>query len=117
MNFNQYTNKSQELIQQAVQIAQGYSQQAVETGHLLKAILEDEPNTSSFLFKNINLETLQQRLESILESYPRVSGGTQPYLGNDLSKALSNAQSSLKEFGDEFVSVELLILGIIKGSR
>lgn len=116
MNFNQYTHKAQELIQQAVQIAQGYSQQAVETGHLLKAILEEEPDTSSFLLKNINRETLLNRLVAVVEAYPRVSGGTQPYIGNELAKAFTNAQNSLKEFGDEFVSVELLLLGILKGS-
>lgn len=116
MNFNQYTHKAQELIQQAVQIAQGYSQQAVETGHLLKAILEEEPDTSSFLLKDINRETLLNRLEAVVEAYPRVSGGTQPYIGNELAKAFTNAQNSLKEFGDEFVSVELLLLGMLKGS-
>ncbi|WP_367913301.1 ATP-dependent chaperone ClpB [Leadbetterella sp. DM7] len=116
MNFNQYTHKAQELIQQAVQIAQGYSQQAVETGHLLKAILEEEPDTSSFLLKEVNRETLLNRLIAIVEAYPRVSGGTQPYIGNELSKAFTSAQNSLKEFGDEFISVELLLLGILKGN-
>jgi len=116
MNFNQYTHKAQELIQQAVQIAQGYSQQAVETGHLLKAILEEEPDTSSFLLKDINRETLLDRLVAIVEAYPRVSGGTQPYIGNDLSRAFTHAQNALKEFGDEFVSIELLLLGILKGN-
>lgn len=52
MNFNQYTIKAQEVIQRAVQIAQGNQQQAVETGHVLQAILEDDPNTSQFLMKN-----------------------------------------------------------------
>jgi ATP-dependent Clp protease ATP-binding subunit ClpB len=118
MNFNQYTIKSQELIQQAAQIAQGFSQQAVETGHLLKAILEEEPNTSSFLLKKygISPENFLKKLDPIVEAYPRVSGGNQPFLGNDLNKAMTKAQSYLKEFGDEFVSVELLFLGILGGS-
>lgn len=114
MNFNQYTHKAQELIQQAVQIAQGYGQQAVETGHLLKAIIEEEPNTSSFLMKNANMETLLSRLISVVEAYPRVSGGSQPYLGNDLSQVLTSAENARKEFGDEFVSVELLLFAIVK---
>jgi ATP-dependent Clp protease ATP-binding subunit ClpB len=114
MNFNQYTHKAQELIQQAVQIAQGYGQQAVETGHLLKAIIEEESNTSSFLMKNANMETLLSRLISIVEAYPRVSGGSQPYLGNDLSQVLTSAENARKEFGDEFVSVELLLFAIVK---
>jgi ATP-dependent Clp protease ATP-binding subunit ClpB len=118
MNFNQYTIKSQELIQQAAQIAQGFSQQSIETGHLLKAILEEEPNTSSFLLKKygISPETFLKKLDPIVEAYPRVSGGNQPFLGNDLNKAMIKAQSYLKEFGDEFVSVELLFLGILGGN-
>ena len=118
MNFNQYTIKSQELIQQAAQIAQGFSQQAVETGHLLKAILEEEPNTSSFLLKKygISPEGFLKKLDPIVEAYPRVSGGNQPFLGNDLNKAMTKAQTYLKEFGDEFISVELLFLGILGGN-
>lgn len=118
MNFNQYTIKSQELIQQAAQIAQGFSQQAVETGHLLKSILEEEPNTSTFLLKKygISPEGILRKLDPIVEAYPRVSGGYQPFLGNDLNKAMTKAQSYLKEFGDEFVSVELLFLGILGGN-
>jgi ATP-dependent Clp protease ATP-binding subunit ClpB len=115
MNFNQYTHKAQELVQQAVQIAQGYGQQAVETGHLLKAILKEEPNTSTFLLKNTSIETLLQKLVLLVEGYPRVSGGSQPYLGNELSSVLTSAENMRKEFGDEFVSVELLLLAIVKG--
>lgn len=116
MNLNQYTVKAQELIQQAVQIAQGFSQQSVETGHLLKAILEEEVNASGFLLKNVDVNTLSSRLNVLIETYPRVSGGNQPFLGNDLSKVFAAAQGYLKEFGDDYVSVELLLLGILKGS-
>jgi len=116
MNFNQYTIKAQEIIQQAVQIAQGNMQQAVETGHLLKALLEDDANTSSFLLNklNVNENLFTNRLESIVNGYPKVSGA-QPYLGNDLSAALAKSQSYLKEFNDQFVSVELLYLGLVAG--
>ena len=65
MNFNQYTIKSQELIQQAAQIAQGFTQQAVETGHLLKAILEEEPNTSTFLLKKYGISP--QRISDLVK--------------------------------------------------
>ncbi len=116
MNFNQYTLKAQEIIQQAAQIAGGNAQQAVEPGHLLKALLEEEPNTSSYLLKKlgINASLLTDRLDQIVNSYPKVSGG-QPYLGNDLSQALGKSQSYLKEFGDDFVSVELILLGLLSG--
>ena len=70
MNFNQYTIKSQELIQQAAQIAQGFSQQSIETGHLLKAILEEEPNTSSFLLKKYGISP-----ENFLKKLDPIGGG------------------------------------------
>jgi ATP-dependent Clp protease ATP-binding subunit ClpB len=116
MNFNQYTIKAQEIIQQAVQIAQGNMQQAVETGHLLKALLEEDANTSSFLLNklNVNENLFLNRLESIVSGYPKVSGA-QTYLGNDLSAALAKSQTYLKEFNDQFVSVELLYLGLLAG--
>ena len=117
MNFNQYTIKAQETIQQAVMIAQGNQQQVVETGHLLKALLEEDENTSSFLLKklNINQNLLFTKLESIVSGYPKVSGNTQPYLGNDLSNAFNKSMGYLKEFQDDFVSIELLYLGILAG--
>ncbi|WP_337040490.1 ATP-dependent chaperone ClpB [Emticicia sp. 17c] len=116
MNFNQYTIKAQEIIQKAVQIAQGNMQQAVETGHLLKALLEEDANTSSFLLNklNVNQNIFKKRLEDIVNAYPKVSGA-QPYLGNDLSAALAKSQTYLKEFNDQFISVELLYLGLIAG--
>ncbi|GAA4396155.1 ATP-dependent chaperone ClpB [Nibrella viscosa] len=116
MNFNNYTIKAQEVIQQASMIAQGNSQQVVETGHVLKAILDEDPNTANFLIKklNVNRNLLTSRLDSIVNGYPKVSGG-QPYLGNDLAAALQKATSYLKEFGDEFVSVEMMLLGLLAG--
>jgi ATP-dependent Clp protease ATP-binding subunit ClpB len=116
MNFDQYTIKAQEVIQQAAQMAQGNQQQAVETGHVLKAILQEDVSTSGFLMKkqNVNQQRLSQALEAIVNGYPRVSS-TQTFLGNDLSAAMTKAQTYLKEFNDEFVSIELLLLGILAG--
>jgi ATP-dependent Clp protease ATP-binding subunit ClpB len=116
MNFNQYTIKAQEVIQQAAQIAQANQQQVIETGHVLKAIIQEDVNTSSFLMKklSVNQTTLTQALEAIINGYPKVSGG-QTYLGNDLNNALAKAQTYLKEFNDEFVSIELMFLGLLAG--
>lgn len=117
MNFNQYTIKAQEIIQQAAEMAQSRSQQSIETGHILKSILEGDVNTSRFLLEkqNVNIDNLRNRLEGIINGYPQVHGSQQVFLGNDLSNALTKSQTYLKEFGDEYVSVELMLLGILAG--
>ncbi|SOE22230.1 ATP-dependent Clp protease ATP-binding subunit ClpB [Spirosomataceae bacterium TFI 002] len=117
MTLNEYTIKSQEAIQKAVQIAQAKQQQTVETAHLLKALLEEDPNTSSYLSKKLNVSevVLNNKLNELIDTYPKVSGG-QPYLGNDLNKAMNAAKEKMKNFGDEFVSVELLLIGLAAGN-
>ncbi len=117
MNFNNYTIKSQEAIQKAVEIASGNQQQGVETAHLMKAILLSDENVTSFLLKKLNVNRLQldTKLDEIIESYPRVSGGGQPYLSNDANAAIQRANNYLKEFNDEYVAVEHLILAILEG--
>jgi ATP-dependent Clp protease ATP-binding subunit ClpB len=116
MNFNKYTVKSQEVIQLASEIALGNGQQAVETGHLLQAILQSDENLSGFLLKklNINRPNLDAKLKEIVQGYPKVSGGN-PYLGNDAAAALQKAEGLLTEWGDEYVSVEHMLLGIFAG--
>lgn len=118
MNFNQYTIKVQEVIQKASEIALGNGQQAIDTGHILKAILEEDANTATFLLNKAaaNKETIQAKLEKIVTAYPKVSGdASQLYLSNDTAQALSKATNLIKEFGDEFVSVEILLLGLAAG--
>src|SRR5687768_12172436 len=117
MNFNNYTIKSQEAIQKATEIAGGNQQQAVETGHLLKGILQTDENVTSFLFKKLNINTniLNSKLDEIVAKYPRVSGG-EPYLSNQAAAALQKATNYLKEFKDEFVAIEHMLLGIMAGS-
>ncbi len=112
-----YTTKTQEVIQQAASIASINGQQALETGHLLKAIIEEEPNTSQFLMKKmgVNQAVFASKLEDLVQTYPRVSGGGQPYFANDAHAALSKAESLLKEFQDEYISIEMVILGILLG--
>lgn len=116
MNFNNYTIKSQEAIQKAAEIASGNQQQAIEPGHLLKAILLSDENVISFLLKklNANRNQLEVKLDEIINSYPKVSG-QQPYLSNDSHAALTKATNLLKEFKDEFVAIEHIILGLVAG--
>lgn len=114
MNLNNFTIKSQEAIQQAFVIAQGYNHQAVENGHLMKGILSQSESISSFLLKKlgINQPTFENVLQKIIDAYPRVSGGEQ-YLSSDANKSLQKASNYAKEFNDEFVSVDHMLLGIL----
>lgn len=115
MNFNNFTIKSQEAVQQAQQIATATGNQSIETGHLLKGLLETDENVVSFLLKKLNANParIEQALDAMIKGYPKVSGGGGQYLSNSANQALSKAQSFLKEFGDEFVSVEHLLLGLL----
>ncbi|MCP4458762.1 MAG: ATP-dependent chaperone ClpB [Cytophagales bacterium] len=117
MDFNNYTIKSQEAIQKANDIAAGLEHQVIETGHMLKAILESDENLVSFLFQKTGTskKQLDSPLEELLSSYPKVSGG-QPYLSNNAAKALQSADKYLKDFKDEFVAIEHIILGLLKGN-
>jgi len=116
MNFDKYTIKSQEVLQKAAEVASGVQQQAIEPGHLLKAVLEADENVISFLVKklNINRGVLDTKLDEILHTYPKVSG-QKPYLSNDSANALQKAEKELKAFGDEFIAVEHIILGLYEG--
>jgi ATP-dependent Clp protease ATP-binding subunit ClpB len=114
MNLNNFTIKSQEAIQQAVQIATVNGQQAIENAHILKGILEVDENVTPFILKKLNVNTtvFAAALHKILESYPKVSGG-QPYLSSNANQVVSKASTYLKEFGDEYVSIEHLLLALL----
>ncbi|RSK32431.1 ATP-dependent chaperone ClpB [Hymenobacter metallilatus] len=116
MNFNNYTIKAQEAVQKATEIAGSNQQQAIETGHLLKGLFQSDENVLSFLAKKlgVNLNILTPRLDAIVTAYPKVSGGS-PYLSNEAAAALQRATGFLKEFDDEYVSVEHLLLGLLGG--
>ncbi|MAP81463.1 MAG: ATP-dependent chaperone ClpB [Aequorivita sp.] len=115
MNFNNFTIKSQEAIQQAQQIAQGFGHQQIENEHILKAIFEVDENVTPFILKklNVNLATLKQILDKQLESFPKVSGGD-IMLSREANKAVIEASNIAKKMGDEYVSIEHLLLGILK---
>ncbi|MBU3027062.1 ATP-dependent chaperone ClpB [Zobellia galactanivorans] len=117
MNFNNYTTKSQEAIQQAQQIAQGLGHQQIENEHLFKAIWEVDENVLPFILKklNINIALLQQILAKELESFPKVSGGDL-MLSREAGKTLNEASIIAKKMDDEFVSIEHLLLAILKSS-
>jgi ATP-dependent Clp protease ATP-binding subunit ClpB len=116
MDFKNFTIKAQEAVQKATEIAGANQQQAIETGHLLKALVQNDENTLAFLGKKLgaNMANLGQRLDAIVLAYPKVSGGS-PYLANDAANAVQRANDQMRGMGDEFVSVEHLLLGILGG--
>jgi ATP-dependent Clp protease ATP-binding subunit ClpB len=118
MDFNQFTIKSQEAIQKAMELASAAGQPNIEPAHLLKGILTEDENVTGFLFKKLgtNSQLISQKLDEQLARLPKVSGGQQPYLSNQANQVLTKAKDYLKTFGDEFVAIEHLILAILAGS-
>lgn len=114
MNLNNFTIKAQEGVQQAFTIAAGYKHQAVENGHLLKGIMNQGENVTQFLFSKlgVNSKNLLPVIDKIIESYPKVSGGEQ-YLSSSANTALQQSMKYAKEYGDQFVTVEHILLGIL----
>ena len=113
MNFNNFTIKSQEAIQQAQELAQGLGNQQIENEHILKAIFEVDENVTPFILKklNVNLDLLKQILDKQLDSFPKVSGGD-IILSREAGKAVNEASLIAKKMNDEYVSIEHLLLAI-----
>ena len=116
MNFNNFTIKSQEALQAATQEAMTNGQQAIETGHVLKGVLNVDENVTPFLLKKlgVNLQAFEAAVDSQVKSYPKIDGG-QPYLSNNANQVLNKANNVLKEFGDEYVSIEHVLLALLAG--
>ena len=117
MNLNNFTIKAQEAVQKASEIASGNQQQAIETAHLLKGLLSVDENVISYLFKklNINSNRITEVIDAQIQSFPKVSG-SEIYLSSGANAALQKGMTYLKEFKDEFVSVEHLLLGLLSTS-
>ena len=118
MNLNNFTIKSQETLQHAQQLAFDASNQVVETGHILKALLEDNEDVIDYLLKknDVNIDFLSTKLDEQLSRYPKISGEGGQMLSREANNVLLRAGSIIKEFKDEFVSVEHLLLGLLAGN-
>ena len=114
MNFNNYTIKAQEAIQSAQQVASEHQHQAIEPAHLLEGLLRSDKDVTPFLLKRLQVavDTVDKAAQSILKSYPSVSGG-ETHLSRYSAKALQHAEKSLKDFNDEYITVEHLLLGLL----
>lgn len=115
MNLNHFTIKSQEAIQKAQEVASANGNQAIEGIHLLKAILLVDENVIPYILKklNVNYEVFATAVDKIIESLPKVSGGD-VYFANDTRDVLTKSRNFLKEFNDEFVSLEHLLIGLLE---
>jgi len=115
MNLNNFTIKSQEALQQAQQFALGLGQQSVESIHILKGILAVDENVAPFLFKklNVNTKVFSETTDRIVEGLPKVQGGDQ-FFSRNATKVVQNATNLIKDFDDEFVSIEHLLLSLLE---
>ncbi len=118
MTFDKFTIKAQEAVQAAVNTAQRNGQQTIEPVHLLSGIIEKAPDVTNFLFQKLgmNANQINLLLSQEMQHLPRVQGGGQPYLSNDTNQILLQAEDLAKKMGDEFVSVEPILLAIVKGN-
>jgi ATP-dependent Clp protease ATP-binding subunit ClpB len=114
MNLNEYTIKGQETIQKAQEIASGMGHQAIENGHLLKAIFETDEDVVSYGLKKVNasIDRIKEANEALIKSYAKVQGG-QIYLGNSAANSLQEAKKQAKSWKDEFITIEHIFLGIL----
>ncbi|MBD8347229.1 ATP-dependent chaperone ClpB [Dysgonomonas sp. HGC4] len=114
MNFNNFTIKSQETLQKAIEIVRERNQQAVETSHILLSAILTGDNIVNFLFQKqgVNPQNLTILLERQIESYPKVMGG-EPYLSRESNAALQKASDLAKKMDDQYVSIEHILLGIL----
>ncbi len=118
MTYENFTTKAQEAIIQAQKIAKEKDQQQVDTPHLLAGIIVVDESVADFIFKKVgvNTERVRQEIKEAIEDYPKVVGAKKQYLTNDANRALSRAKKMLTDFGDQYISVELMLLGIIQGA-
>ncbi len=117
MDFSKFTIKSQQALQEAQNLAMTHKHQAIESGHLLKAIFNVDENIPGFLLKklSVNVDIFQKTLDQILNTYPKVEGGS-VYMNRSAAEAINRAQRKLSDWGDDYVSLEHLIMGVLSGS-
>ncbi len=117
MTYDNFTIKAQEAIVKGQQLARDLGQQQVDTTHIIKGINETDEEVARFLFQkmDVNLPAMMRTIDEEIQRYPKVEGSDKQYLTNDANQALSRAKKLMKEFRDEYISLELILLGILKG--
>jgi ATP-dependent Clp protease ATP-binding subunit ClpB len=118
MTYDNFTTRSQEAIMQGQKVAGGLGQQQVDTPHLLKGVLDTDETVARFLLEKsgVDVEELSRRLDRLVQEYPKVMGSDKQFLTDDANRALARAKKMLPAFEDEFISIELILLGILQGT-
>ncbi|MBQ4525755.1 MAG: type VI secretion system ATPase TssH, partial [Bacteroidaceae bacterium] len=114
MNFNNFTIKSQEAVQEAVNLTRARGQQAIDPAHLMAAVMKVGDTVTNFLFQKlgVNAQQIAQLVERQMDSLPKVSGG-EPYLSRETNEVLQRAVELSKEMGDQYVALEELVLALL----
>ena len=117
MDLNKFTIKAQEAVQKAQQLAQASGQQAIEAGHLLKGLLQEDHQVVDFILnkQGVNVDYLRKEIDQVISTYPKVSGGNM-HISQNLSRILNDALNEAQNLKDDFVSVEHLILALSKSN-
>ena len=117
MNFNNFTIKSQEVIQKAIELTRSAGQQQIEPSHILKALIDEGESIVNFVFQKLeaNLNSVKSAIEADIRSLPKVSGGD-VFLSRDANDAMQKAVDFSKSMGDEYVSIEAMLMGILRSS-
>ena len=118
MTFDKFTIKAQEAVQEAVNTAQRAGQQTIEPVHLLSGMMNKGKDVCDFIFRKtgVNPQQIQTLVDSEIQHLPKVSGG-EPYFSNDTAKVLQQAQDVAAKMGDEFVSIEPMLIALLKGNN
>ena len=118
MTYDNFTLKAQDAIMKAQQVAAGLSQQNVDTAHLIRGIIKADEQVATFLLErsNISMAMLDRQLEEGIKQTPKVSGTDKQYLTPEANASLARAKKMLPEFGDKYIGIELMLLGIVQGN-
>src|SRR5690554_6350755 len=119
MDTNKWTTKTQLAVYEGQKIAQENGQQAIETGHVLRGMIQVDHSLLTFIFKELNndLAIFTSAMACIIISYPKVQGGGQPYLSNTLQRVLNYGMNEMRNFKDEFLSLEILLYALMDGNE
>ena len=115
MNFEKFTIKAQEAVQEAVNTAQMNGQQVIEPAHILKGVISKAKDVTTFIFQKlgVNAQQIEMLIDQEIQHLPKVQGAGQPYLSGDSNNVLVRAQETAQKLGDEFVSVEPILLALL----